>query len=245
MWQPKNILVATEYGDWIFSIAKPCGYQNFQSTQKRNVSHVFGKLSTNWRLSKNIWQGPLFEWLKKSDCHLIMAICRMVTKFFGLPSDKPPPSSGDWNILVAIQWCGCVGWRSKFFDYHLMVGVCRMVTKCFWSLKKGACHMFLGTFWQMFLKKKPQTNLLCWLNFFCYHDYRRGVDQIFSITIQHTPIIRWWLKFLDHPKGYVGDDFFIKKWYYMCRYIYKIRSWGCTFSRDSNDYLFWRIMHIY
>jgi hypothetical protein len=28
-------------------------------------------------------------------------------------------------------------------------------------------------------------------------------------------------------------------------YIHKIKSQGCTFSKDSNDCLFWKIMDIY
>ncbi len=115
----------------------------------------------------------------------------------------------------------------------------------FLVIRKGACHMFLQSLWWGFPKKKLEASLMWWLISFCCYGYHRGADRIFSTSIQHTPVVKWSLKFLNHPKRYDGDDFFINKWYYMHRYIHKIVSWGCTLSKDSNDYLFWKILSIY
>ncbi len=38
---------------------------------------------------------------------------------------------GYQRILVAIQWCACLGWQPKFFSCHSTMGLCQTATKGF------------------------------------------------------------------------------------------------------------------
>jgi len=40
-------------------------------------------------------------------------------------------------------------------------------------------------------------------------------NRIFSVTIQHTRTIKWWLNLFDHQEGIGGMNYFFQKWYYM------------------------------
>ncbi len=44
-----------------------------------------------------------------------------------------PSFLGSQRILVAIQWCGYLGWQPKFFSCHSRMGLCRTTTKGFLS----------------------------------------------------------------------------------------------------------------
>jgi len=46
--------------------------------------------------------------------------------------------NGDYHLTQPT-----IKWQPKFFGHHSMVWVCQMVIDWFWSLRKGACHMFL------------------------------------------------------------------------------------------------------
>jgi hypothetical protein len=42
------------------------------------------------------------------------------------------------------------------------------------------------------------------------HNYHKGGNQILFVSIQHTPIIEWQLKFFNRLRRHCGDDFFFK-----------------------------------
>jgi hypothetical protein len=86
-----------------------------------------------------------------------------------------------------------------------------MAIEFFQSPKNGACHMFLENPWQG-LSKKVVTNKPSMLakKIGC-HNYHKGGNRIFFFAIQHTPAIKWWLKFFNCLKKHGRDDIYFFK----------------------------------
>ncbi len=131
-----------------------------------------------------------------------------------------------------------------------MVWVCQMVIKKIWLPFDGG-GMSNGD--QRFLVTEKRGHVTCfWKPFDNFlkrsHKWAFCDDWIFFITmviirglIKNFPSpsnTRMAIEIFESPKRACWGGCFLKRWYYMCKYIHKIRSWGCTLSKDFNDYYF-------
>ncbi len=108
-WQLKNF-------------GRPKGHGGMRFFQNWYYMH----LPLFWR-SKNFNRHPTYptiRWQPKG----VGPMLSFLGKFFF-------PFLQSWNqrILVAIQWCGCLGWWPEFFSCHSTMGLCRTTIKVFLS----------------------------------------------------------------------------------------------------------------
>ncbi len=177
----------------------------------KNIWHT--PFLDNWKYSITIGQWRSLGWWQKNfGCHstcphhwMSIEIFLIAEKGVGMCyGRKQPPFfvSGDQKILIAIQWCGCVEWRPKFFGRHLTMGLCPIATKFFWlpshtpplfdgnrifSITKKGGHV---TFFEKPLTRVFQPVSLCGDQKLLVATINmRRATKFFSRVIQHAPLL--------------------------------------------------------